>query len=87
LESTGHIIVPISRDQMHCFAGNMLELINTKGEHVLVLSKTAHGSLRAEQRSMLEAYTRLLPIAVPTIEHVEGGSVRCLIAEIFLDRK
>lgn len=87
LESTGHAIVSISRDQMHCFAGNMMELRNSKGEHILVMSKTAYDSLRAEQRSMLEAFARLLPIAVPTIEQVEGGSVRCMIAEIFLEKK
>jgi hypothetical protein len=87
LESTGHDIIPITKDQMHCFAGNMLELQNGKGEHILVLSQTAFGSLRKEQKQMLEAYTSLLPIAVPTIEEVEGGSVRCMMAEIFLERK
>jgi len=87
LESTGHSIIPITRDQMHCFAGNMLELKNKKGEHFLILSQTAMNSLRKEQKQMLEAYVKLVPIAVPTIEHVEGGSVRCMMAEIFLERK
>jgi len=36
---------------------------------------------------MLEAYVKLLPIAVPTIEEVEGGSVRCMMAEVFLAKK
>ena len=36
---------------------------------------------------MLEAYATLLPIPVPTIEQVEGGSVRCMMAEIFLQKK
>ena len=44
-------------------------------------------SLRKEQKQMLEAYATLLPIAVPTIEEVEGGSVRCMMAEIFLERR
>ena len=26
-------------------------------------------------------------IPIPTIEEVEGGSVRCMIAEIFLEKK
>lgn len=84
LESTGHIIISISREQMHRFAGNMLELINQQGEHLLVLSQTAYDSLRKEQIQQLEAFAKLLPIAVPTIEEVEGGSVRCMMAEIFL---
>ena len=31
LESTGHTIIPITREQMHSFAGNMLEVKNRKG--------------------------------------------------------
>lgn len=87
LESTGHSIISISRDQMHCFAGNMLELKNKNGENILVLSQTAFKSLRKEQIQMLEAFAKLLPIPVPTIEQVEGGSVRCMMAEIFLNEK
>lgn len=87
LESTNHAIIPISREQMQRFAGNMLEVKNKKGESILVLSQSAFESLRKEQKAMLEAYTRLLPIPVPTIEAVEGGSVRCMMAEIFLEKK
>ncbi len=87
LESTGHVIIPISREQLHRFAGNMLEVKNANGENYLVLSQTAFDSLRKEQKQMLEAYAKLLPIPVPTIEAVEGGSVRCMMAEIFLERK
>ena len=87
LESTNHAIIPISREQMQRFAGNMLEVKNRKGEPILVLSQSAFDSLRKEQKAMLEAYARLLPISVPTIEAVEGGSVRCMMAEIFLEKK
>ena len=87
IESTGHTIIPISREQMHCFAGNMLELKNKNGENILVLSQSAYSSLRKEQKDMLQAFARLVPIEVPTIEEVEGGSVRCMIAEIFLEKK
>ena len=87
LESTNHTIITITRTQMHAFAGNMLQVKNSKGENFLVMSQTAHDSLKKEQLRMLEAYTQLLPIAVPTIEEVEGGSVRCMMAEIFLKRK
>lgn len=86
LESTGHTIVPISREQMKAFAGNMLELKNNEGENILVLSQTAFDALSGEQRRSLEAFARLLPIPVPTIEAVGGGSVRCMMAEIFLEK-
>jgi hypothetical protein len=87
LESTGHAIIPITRDQMHAFAGNMLQVKNSQGENYLLLSQTASDSLKEWQKEMLEAYARLLPIAVPTIEEVEGGSVRCMIAEVFLKKR
>ncbi len=87
LESTNHTIIPITREQMHCFAGNMLQVKNKKGDKILVMSKAAFESLRKEQREMLEAYSTLLPIAVPTIEEVEGGNVRCMIAEFFLQKQ
>jgi len=50
----------------------------------LIISQTAFYSLRKEQKQMLEAYATLLPIAVPTVEEVEAGSVRCMMAEVFL---
>jgi hypothetical protein len=92
LESTSHTIIPITREQMHAFAGNMLEIKNSPStgsgqEKFLLLSQTAFDSLRKEQKQMLEAYCKLLPIPIPIIENTEGGSVRCMIAEIFLERK
>jgi hypothetical protein len=87
LESTGHTIIPITTGQMHSFAGNMLQVKNNKDEKFLIMSQTAYNSLRKEQKQMLEAYSTLLPVTVPTIEEVEGGSVRCMMAEIFLERK
>ena len=87
LESTGHTIIAITREQMNAFAGNMLQVKNNKEEKFLVMSKTAFDSLRKEQVRMLEAYAELLPIATPTIEEVEGGSVRCMMAEVFLEKR
>jgi hypothetical protein len=87
LESTEHSIIPITRNQMYSFAGNMLEIKNNKQESVLVMSQRAFDSLRKEQKQMLEAFSNLLPIDVSVIEQVEGGSVRCMMAEIFLGKR
>ena len=87
LESTSKTIIPITREQMHAFAGNMLLLRNEEDEKFLVCSEAAVASLSNEQRIMLEAYAQPVPISIPTIEHVEGGSVRCMMAEIFLEKK
>ena len=87
LESTEHEIIPITREQMYSFAGNMLEVKSSSGENILILSQVALNILTREQKEKLESYDKLLPIAIPTIEAVEGGSVRCMMAEIFLSKK
>ncbi|MGB7202036.1 MAG: arginine deiminase-related protein [Pyrinomonadaceae bacterium] len=80
LATTGHEIVDITFDQMNSFAGNMLVMRND----LLVMSQSAFDSLTDPQKTALEKYCELLPIAIPTIETVGGGSARCMIAEIFL---
>ena len=87
LESTEHTIIPITREQMHAFAGNMIQVKNKNNENFLLLSQWAYDSLNHEQIQMLEAYSKLLPINIPTIEKVEGGSIRCMVAEIFLEKR
>lgn len=87
LETTGHENIYITHDQMNAFAGNMLQLKNAGGESFLVLSATAHRSLRPDQLERLSHHSTLLPIDVSVIEEVEGGSVRCMMAEIFLERR
>lgn len=84
LESTSHEVITISLEQMHAFAGNMLLLMNAQGDRFIVMSQTAWDHLQPPQRKQIEAYAKPLVVAVPTIEQVEGGSVRCMMAEIFL---
>lgn len=84
LQSTGHDIVEISMQQMYCFAGNMLELKNQQGETMVVMSQAAHDSLLPAQRAQLQSLAgRLVTVSIPVIETHGGGSVRCMIAEVF----
>ncbi len=87
LQTTGHEIISVSLPQMNCFAGNMLQVKNKKDEKFIVVSQTAFNSLETEQKNRLQHFGVLLPIDVSTIEKVEGGSVRCMMAEIFLQPK
>lgn len=84
LEKSGKEIIPISLQQMYSFAGNMLELINNSGEKIIVMSQTAFNSLNSFQKTKLENFAKLIPLNVNIIETIGGGSVRCMIAEIFL---
>jgi len=85
LRATGHEIVSITRAQMHKFAGNVLELA-APGGPVVVLSRTALDSLDRAQVTRLEAHAALLPVALPHIETIGGGGVRCMLAEIHLPK-
>lgn len=87
LESSGHEVIRITKDQMHTFAGNMLQVKNSKGKKFLLMSQTAFDSLNGDQKEELSARSKLLPIPIPVIEKTEGGSVRCMIAEIFLEKR
>jgi hypothetical protein len=83
LERSGKDILELSPDQIANFAGNAIELHDTYGEKLLVLSKRAIRALTDEQRARLTHYVRLVPLELPTIE-LGGGSARCMIATIHL---
>ena len=86
LAKAGKAILPITLEQMHRYAGNMLELRGGRDgrEPFVFLSDTAFHALRPDQRIALEQHAQLVPVAIPTIEAVGGGSVRCMLAEVFL---
>jgi hypothetical protein len=87
LASTGHAVMPITIEQMKAFAGNMLQLRNKEGASFIVMSQTAYNVLTPFQIETLEGFGELLPFDVAVIEKVSGGSVRCMMAEIFLQSK
>lgn len=88
LRGSGHEVIEISRAQMAGFAGNVLELRNSNDELRIALSQRAFDAFTPEQRERVRQLAGpLLPVAVPTIERLGGGSVRCMLAEIFLPQK
>ncbi len=86
LESSGREVIEISLQQMHRFAANLLELETDTGR-LIVLSKAAAATLSDKQSEALARHGDLVPVNVQTIEKYGGGSVRCMLAEIFLPRK
>jgi hypothetical protein len=86
-ESTNKHIVEISFSQMEAFGGNMLEVLGEQGKRYLVMSQSSYDVLTADQIKTLEQFTTLLPVSIPNIEKFGGGSVRCMMAEIFLPPK
>ena len=87
LENTGHHIIDISLEQMHAYAGNVMNLKSNKGQSKWVMSKSAFEAFTKGQIQTIEKYGNIVYSPIPTIEQIGGGSVRCMIAEIFLPKK
>ncbi|MDQ7048641.1 MAG: arginine deiminase-related protein [Enterobacterales bacterium] len=87
LENSVNDLLLISEQQMgHYFCGNLLQLIDPKGQAVIALSRAAYNGFTREQRNCLEQHGSLAVLAIETIEQVGGGSARCMLAENFLSR-
>ena len=89
LENGGRELIEISASEIERFAGNVLELATCDealGEYrVLVMSATARHALSEASFARVAACTdEVLVAPVPTIERLGGGSVRCMLAEVFL---
>ncbi len=72
---------------MQQFAGNMLQVQNSDGKKFLVMSQSAYQSLNQEQISNIEKYSEIIYSDLETIETNGGGSARCMLAEVFLEKK
>ena len=81
---TGKKIIEISFDQMNHFAGNMLQVHNTEGKKILVMSSQAYQSLTQQQVNDLTYFNAIIHSDITTIETNGGGSARCMMAEVFL---
>jgi hypothetical protein len=88
LRGSGREVIEITPEEIDSFAGNMLEL-GTWDEalgdsRVLVMSEAARRALPAGRFAQLSGCTdAVLAVPVPTIERLGGGSVRCMLAEVF----
>ncbi|MFT3747767.1 MAG: arginine deiminase-related protein [Agriterribacter sp.] len=80
---TGKEIIAIKFSQVKHFAGNMLQVRNTKGEQFLVMSSQAYNSLTKAQVKKLEKFNPVVHVPLTTIETNGGGSARCMMAEVF----
>jgi len=87
LRETNHEIVEISFEQMNRFAGNMLEVRSRQGKSFLLMSGAARKSLNKSQIEQIEKHAEILSSDIETIEAVGGGSVRCMMAEIFCEKR
>ncbi|WP_421762699.1 citrulline utilization hydrolase CtlX [Ekhidna sp.] len=83
LEETNKEIIEISEEQKEQFAGNMLQVLGSDDQRLVVMSSAAFNSLSDDQRNTLKKYGKLVYSDIHTIEKLGGGSARCMMAEIF----
>ncbi len=83
LTFSGKDVISITEKQVGQFAGNMLALSTIEGNPLLVMSTRAYASLTLHQIQKLEQYAILVHSPIPTIEDLGGGSVRCMMAEVY----
>lgn len=87
LRASGRDVLEIDAGAMAAFAGNVLELRSGTGGRVLALSQSAATAFGAQGLARLRrSVDRVVAAPVPTIETLGGGSVRCMLAEVFLPR-
>lgn len=87
LKEDGKIILDITEEQLHQFAGNMLEVKGSFDKNYWVMSETAKNSLTEEQIHLFEKHSQILSSDLNVIETLGGGSARCMLAEVFLPKK
>ncbi|SHJ76400.1 citrulline utilization hydrolase CtlX [Pseudozobellia thermophila] len=80
-------VIAITEEQMHRFAGNMLQVLGEDDKRFLVMSSSAYKSLTDAQIGRIQAHCDIIHSPLDTIETCGGGSARCMMAEVFLPRQ
>lgn len=90
LSVNGRQVVELTEQQIREFAGNAVELCGRtpegKRRYIMAMSARAQRSLRPDQIAVIEQSCEIVAVDIPTIE-LAGGSVRCMIAGVHLDRR
>jgi len=83
LLNSGKEIINISEEQVNNFTGNILQVKGKDDKLLIIMSTTAYNSLSKAQISIIEKHGKIIKSNVKTIEDNGGGSVRCMLTEIF----
>ena len=78
-----HKILYLSLEQVKNFSGNAIVVRNTNNEPKFLISSSGLKALDLRQKRFIEKYYDIVDINIPTIEKIGGGSVRCMLLELF----
>ena len=86
-KQTEKLIINISHTQMRSFLANSAYIHNEDDEPYIVMSDTAYGVLKQEQKKELNRFGNIIHSDISTIERIGGGSVKCMITENYLNMR
>ena len=78
-----HKILYLSLEQVKNFSGNAIVVRNINNEAKFLISSSGLKALDLIQKRFIEKYYDIVDINIPTIEKIGGGSVRCMLLELF----
>ena len=78
-----HKILNLSIKQVKSFSGNAIVVRNITNEGKFLISSSGIKALDLVQKKFIEKYYDIVEINIPTIEKIGGGSVRCMLLELF----
>ncbi|MCB0919854.1 MAG: amidinotransferase [Actinobacteria bacterium] len=83
LTESGKEIVDMSESEIDHFAGNEIEVEGADQQRYTVMTQSTFNVLSEDQKAVIKKSSELIVGEVQTIEDVGGGSVRCMISELF----
>lgn len=76
-------ILEITRTEVEGMCANMFNLVDRNGKNTIIMSARAARTYDPEKFDELQDYYNVLVANIDMIEHVGGGSTRCMLAEKF----
>jgi hypothetical protein len=87
LRDSGYQIIPLTLEAMGAFAGNIMTVHNPATDTSFVciseVSKPFLNESHFDGSSASDGKVELLYAKIPTIEKVGGGSIRCMLGELY----
>ena len=78
-------ILEIDRLEIEGMCANMFNLVDNDGKNTVIMSDRARRSFDPEKFKELQDNYKVIVANIDMIEHVGGGSTRCMLAEKFWD--
>ena len=78
-----HKVLNLSIGQVKNFSGNAIVVKNITNEAKFLISSSGLNALDLIQIKFIERYYDIVEVNIPTIEKIGGGSVRCMLLELF----